>query len=362
MDKNKSEVLKDYIIDGKIDPLLRELQDTLKNDSQKELTLINLRYNKNEKEHLQGLKSRDQYDVEFHKIILTILDILEKNKSRLDNIYQDNEFLPELTFDYDYNLYQDIPDLIQFLNEYEFNLKNGIKKTHKIIFKIEKVLKYELNNKLNRKNNAAIKNSLHRIKESKDIISSQIELLITDNIHYGLTNNKRNQAIVLRSLIYGLHQSGLFKNHYVIIHESGVNLSDLYLLNAIKSEKKSDVPAKNIFLNGLVPKGHQKVDIFNNKVSPRIVYSIWLSREEFKEFESNYENASPLGKSTKEKLFFLAGDPSFSATGIIPYDAIFEKLIPQAISNAYCKKKSGKVGEEWLKKALYIDDLSSGYG
>lgn len=360
--KNKYKSLTELIIKAKIGGALDLAIKYLSNSEiEGELILLKSRFEKNEKEHRMNVVHKENYDIEYNKITVALLSLIQKNFSKLSESVSNNKFVPEISFDYEFNHFQNIEELISFLNECEYNLNNNVTPICNISFPLAEALNFELNKGLERNKLAAMKNGLNKLNPFKKMIEDVIGLILTKYIHYRFQENKRQQAIALKNTLNGIRQSGIFDNMYVTAVNTGIKLPDLTIWESLK-ENKVDIEKEEVIFNGIIPSGFKKIDVYNNKSNPRIVHSIWLNSDEMKKFEENLCNDRDFGSSAKEILYMFPGDDTFSATSFLPESVIFEKLIPKAILNTYYLIDKGVVDEQMIEKSINIDNLYVGLG
>jgi len=276
------------------------------------------------------------------------------------------ESLPFLSLDLSFVLEQDLQQIKAFLAKCDLNLKNNKTPFGDIIFSFEKILVHELSlldgkidsHTENIKTNIQL--CLNKINEIKMPLLGQIELLLTQFIYYNL-DSRENQAIVVRSLIYAMKQSGSFEEMYsYAIASANLELKNLKLWDSLISQMSS-IKEDDIFLAGTHKTQHTKIDIFNNFFPSPINYSVFLNEKEMEELKDNLNNDKILGKSGFEIMkMFPSSD--FDVTVHMPLKTILEKVIPTAIQKAYYSSTSEKTNEDIVKNYLNIGVHHLGIG
>lgn len=267
--------------------------------------------------------------------------------------------LPEILFDFEFNLHQNLDDLEDFLNEFDFNLNSNQKELCQITFAFEKIILFELENTTDNRVKSRIKNILLQIDEIKNDFIGLIKIILNRGIYYNLTNNKKNQAVVLRSVSYFFIKS-LPSKIYVYALNTGLDLVKLAKWNELKFEK-SIVPKEDVFLSGSVPPNYTRIDVYNNNLQPPVIHSIWLSPNEYHEFEKELKKDRDFGGKSKFIMREFPGEDTFEATIFLSENVLFQKVIPTAIWNTYWKAKSGKLDEIQAAQSLAIDLLYVGH-
>jgi len=278
----------------------------------------------------------------------------------------EKEDLPFLSLDLNFVLEQDLEEIKAFLAKCDLNTKKNELPFGNIVFSFEKVLIHELSlldGKIDSHSENIKKNiqlCLNKINEIKMPLLGQIELLLTQFIYYNL-DSRENQAIVVRSLIYAMKQSGGFEEMYsYAITSANLELKNLKLWDSFISQM-SNIKEEDIFLAGTLKTQHTKIDIFNNFFPSSINYSVFLNEKEMEELKNNLNNDKILGKSGFEIMkMFPSSD--FDVTVHMPLKTILEKVIPTAIQKAYYSNTSERTNEDIVKNYLNIGVHHLGIG
>ena len=175
-----------------------------------------------------------------------------------------------------------------------------------------------------------------------------------------MTDNKKNQAIVLRSLLYCFAKQ-LPDKIYYYASNTGLVLKDLVEWENLKTAT-SKIVKEDIFLTGWVPKNHKKIDIYNNKLNPKLCHSVWLNEVEYNDFEEELKKDRDFGENSKWVMQQFPGENTFDAVIVLSEKVLYEKVIPKAIWNNFWKLKSGEIDESEAASSLNIGSFYVGLG
>lgn len=200
---------------------------------------------------------------------------------------------------------------------------------------------------------------LERVEDVKETIVQVIKLIVTKRIYYNFDEDKQKQALALKCVIRGIGEMGKFTKLYTYAIKSGLKIHELELLKDGASD--CNIEQESMFF-GIISSDYKKMDMYTTNSNSQICHSIHLSPEEFSTFKENLSKDQSFGQNSIDVMTKFPGFDTFSATAFLPYNVIFEKLIPKTILDTYSLMKKGETNLEVIDKYINIENLSIGFG